>query len=168
MPPFLYPAFKLQHAMQKKFFGQKYWENKKIMHHEARILVKKLRDSGNDPNLVEPKFGDDNLQAGQARSARDRSKTQSGFKKKKPALTDAESLKKGFTDLRNKYFTVGEDKQESKEGKKGSDDAGGKLRRGEFHKWTQVQQWSLFNMFGDGNPVLYIMRENVLGNKENK
>ena len=134
MPPFLYPAFKLQHAMQKKFFGQKYWENKKIMHHEARILVKKLRDSGNDPNLVEPKFGDDNLQAGQARSARDRSKTQSGFKKKKPALTDAESLKKGFTDLRNKYFTVGEDKQESKEGKKGSDDAGGKLRRGEFHK----------------------------------
>ena len=82
MPPFLYPAFKLQHALQRKFLGQKYWEDKKVMMERARAMVKKMRDDGSDPNMQQSKKGDDVLKAGVSRKKRDRSRTKSGFKKK--------------------------------------------------------------------------------------
>ena len=59
MPTFLYPVFRLQHSIQEKFLGQKYWEDKKIMMERARQMVKKQRDSGNDPNMRQTRAGDD-------------------------------------------------------------------------------------------------------------
>ena len=51
MPTFMYPVFKLQHALQRKFLGQKFWEEKKHMMERARKMIKRLRDSDKDPNM---------------------------------------------------------------------------------------------------------------------
>ena len=58
MPTFMYPVFKLQHALQRKFLGQKFWEDKKHMMERARKMIKRMRDSNKDPNMSNVKFGD--------------------------------------------------------------------------------------------------------------